>query len=901
MSAANSPEGPASARQSESPVPTTEVNDGEADSNVTEDEWEAMQTVLDAVYQYRDDEGRDPFKVFHRKVNKRLTPDYYDVIKEPMALSTVKANINSKTYKEFSDFVRDFALISHNAQTYNKPEAPAYKDALVLKSVVEGELKKLVDQKTISGEAAALPDLGEIPPHEEGEDEDEEEEDDEDDEGDDSDEEGVRRRRRRGPRSTAANTKRDGGDASKGTEADLRKKRGRPPRVDTPMEARIKAIIKGLRKLRGSDGSQKITKFEKLPDKAQMPEYFSEIKNPMALDTIKACKSSSYRRPKKSKRKKYQSVDHFMKDVDTMFENAKLYNRDDSEIYKDAVELQEEGKALAEQEKKKPDTEYEAEDGKQPLPGILRNGELWKIGDWVHIQNPNDLTKPIVAQIYRTWRDSDGQEWVNACWYYRPEQTVHRFEKHFFEGEVVKTGQYRDHHIEEVVDRCFVMFVTRFSKGRPRGFPENKEVYVCESRYNEEKHKLNKIKTWASCLPDEVREKDYEMDLFDTPKKMKKVPSPIKHLLRDDAEETDDLPKPTWGAENAPPIVGAVHKRPREANESPPPEPTPSPPPEPPRPAPGRRISTNQNQRTVDGDGDVPMGGTGSAPQAQMSSSTPKPPPQTPAPFNSHFSPQPNPQQSGSPARQLRQIYSPQAHSSSAQSTPQATMTSQTPAPFQRQDYSTPQQPGYGYNNSTSVRPAGQANAYNPPRPSGVFHLPDHVNASIPQDIREQFHRDAHGHVLFFDTPPTEAPTQETRDTLSHTDRYRAAKVRRFKELSSQKKREAEARAMEANVRQQLRAHEAEDLHREVDRVTGRAWKLYGDQQTEDLVDMWAGMYGAEWREGAKAELARLERVQRESAATTVRVAANRRKRVGEDLVEIRNGPVFLDDYDPRY
>jgi hypothetical protein len=33
--------------------------------------------------------------------------------------------------------------------------------------------------------------------------------------------------------------------------------------------------------------------------------------------------------------------------------------------------------------------------------------------------------------------------------------------------------------------------------------------------YNEEKHKLNKIKTWASCLPDEVREKDYEMDLFD--------------------------------------------------------------------------------------------------------------------------------------------------------------------------------------------------------------------------------------------------------------------------------------------------------------------------------------------------------------------------------------------------
>jgi Bromodomain len=29
-----------------------------------------------------------------------------------------------------------------------------------------------------------------------------------------------------------------------------------------------------------------------------------------------------------------------MKDVEIMFENAKMYNRDDSQIYKDAVDLQ---------------------------------------------------------------------------------------------------------------------------------------------------------------------------------------------------------------------------------------------------------------------------------------------------------------------------------------------------------------------------------------------------------------------------------------------------------------------------------------------------------------------------------------------------------------------------------
>lgn len=228
---------------------------------------------------------------------------------------------------------------------------------------------------------------------------------------------------------------------------------------------------------------------------------------------------------------------------------------------------QKEARKLVDLEKKKPDTEYVMEEGRLPLPnGISHNGQIWKVGDWVHIQNPNDVTKPIVAQIYRTWQDTEGQKWVNACWYYRPEQTVHQHEKHFFPNEVVKTGQYRDHHIDEVVDRCFVMFTTRYSRGRPRGFATDKEVYVCDSRYNEEKHKLNKIKTWASCLPDEVRDKDYEMDLFEGQKRVKKVPSPLLHMLKEGANEADESPKPRWGVDNAPPIVGAVHKGPRDEN-----------------------------------------------------------------------------------------------------------------------------------------------------------------------------------------------------------------------------------------------------------------------------------------------------------------------------------------------
>ena len=546
---------PKRASSSATPVPTTEG--GFADGSALPDEqWKGMQDILNYMYDYRTADGYDPSKVFHRKVNKRAIPAYYEVIKEPMALSTIKGKINTRMYKNFADFVRDFALISHNAQVYNRPDAGAYQDALIIRAQLEQQLQGLVDQKVVTADEVKIPFLGEIPTQDdivlEEEEEGDDDEDEDDEEGEETDEDGTKRKKRGRPRAGAP--KREDAD-KKGEDPDTRKKRGRPPKFNTPMEARIQAVLKGIRKPKNSQGQLKIGHFERIPDKTVMPEYFSEIKTPMAFDMLK----------RKLKRKKYQTLEQFMKDVDLMFENAKQYNEDESQIFKDAVELQSEAHRLANEERSKPDSEYGMEEGRIPMPnGILHNGELYKVGDWVLVQNANDLTKPIPTQIYRTWQDADGGQWVNVCWYYRPEQTVHRFDKHFLDNEIVKTGQYRDHRIDEIVRRCFIMFFTRYFKGRPRNLPPDMEVFVCEARYNEEKLTFNKIKTWASCLPDEVRDKDYEMDLFDGTRKMRKFPSPIAYLLKDDAKETDDPPKPEWGAENAPPKVGAVHKRPRD-------------------------------------------------------------------------------------------------------------------------------------------------------------------------------------------------------------------------------------------------------------------------------------------------------------------------------------------------
>ncbi|PVI03277.1 hypothetical protein DM02DRAFT_521237 [Periconia macrospinosa] len=790
-----------------------------------------MSEVLFNVYAYRNEDGYDPTKLFQRKVNKRSLPDYYEVIKEPMALSEIKRKVASQEYKSFAEFVRDFALIPHNAQVYNRQDSQAYVDALDVKKVLEDELKKLVDSKIITEEVATLPYLGEIPEQDERDDEEEEEEeDDEDEEGEeemeddgDEDEETVKPRKRPARRSTAGGRRDAGSKKDDGKDdPESRKKRGRPPRVDTPMEARIKAIMKAIRKPRNDSNKLMVSAFERVPDKSVMPEYHAEIKNPMAMDVLK----------RKLKRKKYNSVDHFMVDVELMFENAKKYNEEDSQIYKDAIHLQEEARRVAKLEKEKDDSEFVMEEGRIPMPnGILHNGELWKVGDWVHIQNANDLTKPIVAQIYRTWQDVDGGKWVNACWYYRPEQTVHRFDRHFLENEVVKTGQYRDHPIDEVVDRCFVMFVTRYNKGRPRDFPPDKEIYVCEARYNEENHKLNKIKTWASCLPDEVRDKDYVMDLFDTQRKLKKVPSPIAYLLKDDQKEDDDLPKPEWGAENAPPKIGAVHCRPRDPKDSPPPEPTPSPPPPPP-PAPALPTPTIPTPQPTSYNNSAQS----SYPLAQVPVASPMPAP-TPQPHHV--------QAAYTPTHHAHQ---PQYHSQSHSHSPAPHVSHPPvaqPGAFQsippHMPFTTPQQPQAPVAQYATPRPAPQYQqplvnqapiGYKAPQPVEVYTLNDHANASIPAEIRDQFQQDDQGRVLFFTAPPINSSRIVVKDgsALGHSAKFLAAKAKRDALIAAKRKAEEASAAEREEAAKKARLESEEKLKKEIEAVRVKAIHALEDQ-----------------------------------------------------------------------
>lgn len=62
---------------------------------------------------------------------------YFDVIKNPMDLSTVNAKVEAGMYKTLAQFEADMRLMINNAKTYNPAGAFAYNEALALDSFFE--------------------------------------------------------------------------------------------------------------------------------------------------------------------------------------------------------------------------------------------------------------------------------------------------------------------------------------------------------------------------------------------------------------------------------------------------------------------------------------------------------------------------------------------------------------------------------------------------------------------------------------------------------------------------------------------------------------------------------------------------------------------------------------------
>lgn len=67
--------------------------------------------------------------VFLRKVPKRQYPDYYELIKQPIAMDDIKKKLDHEEYISLEAVRSDFELMFNNAKQYNQTDSFIYQDA----------------------------------------------------------------------------------------------------------------------------------------------------------------------------------------------------------------------------------------------------------------------------------------------------------------------------------------------------------------------------------------------------------------------------------------------------------------------------------------------------------------------------------------------------------------------------------------------------------------------------------------------------------------------------------------------------------------------------------------------------------------------------------------------------
>uniref|UniRef100_A0AAX7VQ69 Protein polybromo-1 n=1 Tax=Astatotilapia calliptera TaxID=8154 RepID=A0AAX7VQ69_ASTCA len=291
-------------------------------------------------------------------------------------------------------------------------------------------------------------------------------------------------------------------------------------------------------------------------------------------------------------RGRYRRLDVFQEHTFEVLEKARRLHRTDSEIFEDAVELQQffikirdelckNGEILlsvalnytlkhlhsdVDQEKREKipkeieeDKQKKDEDENQGKPEDLA-GEAWQskpehvysqdcrfenstyhVGDFVYVEPSEPNLQPHIVCIERLWEDEAGEKWLYGCWFYRPSETFHLATRKFLEKEVFKSDYYNKVSISKVLGKCVVIFVKDYFRMQPEGFrPE--DVYVCESRYTARNKFFKKIKIWA------MPESSFKLVPREAPLPVVRVAS---MFVKPDQEkpEREDVPTEMSGAE----------------------------------------------------------------------------------------------------------------------------------------------------------------------------------------------------------------------------------------------------------------------------------------------------------------------------------------------------------------
>lgn len=80
---------------------------------------------------------------FMKLVSRTQVPDYYDIIKKPIALSTIREKVNNCEYQTAAEYIEDVELMFSNCLEYNPHNTNEAKAGLRLQAFFHSELQRL--------------------------------------------------------------------------------------------------------------------------------------------------------------------------------------------------------------------------------------------------------------------------------------------------------------------------------------------------------------------------------------------------------------------------------------------------------------------------------------------------------------------------------------------------------------------------------------------------------------------------------------------------------------------------------------------------------------------------------------------------------------------------------------
>ncbi|KAJ1764763.1 ATP-dependent DNA helicase Snf21 [Coemansia sp. RSA 1843] len=109
-------------------------------AEIFEAAFAAVEACVDPEY------GHRRCDLFLELPSKRDYPDYYVIIRRPIAMKAIRRNVKAHRYASVRDFHRDWLLMFNNARTYNEEGSLVYQDACEMQTALEDRLSEMTGE-----------------------------------------------------------------------------------------------------------------------------------------------------------------------------------------------------------------------------------------------------------------------------------------------------------------------------------------------------------------------------------------------------------------------------------------------------------------------------------------------------------------------------------------------------------------------------------------------------------------------------------------------------------------------------------------------------------------------------------------------------------------------------------